>query len=441
MSKRLSRALPVWLFVTGLTHAAPPPAANPGALRDYLNQHCVTCHNQRKKTAGLALDTIDLTNIPAGAETWEKVITKLRSNAMPPADKPRPDAASSRAMVAWLETLIDRAAAANPRTGRTVLHRLNRAEYGNSIRDLLGFEIDAASLLPPDDSGYGFDNIADVLSVSPMLTERYLSASRKISRAAVGDTAYRSVTESYAPDKLLKQDDRVGEDLPFGSRAGLAVHLYFPVDGDYFVKVFLQRTNVGLIRGPLGPEDLQIRLNGELVRQARVDAPAAGSRTRRVDTPLEELDGLETRFSARAGPGILTVSFVKDAHIPEGMQRPIYSITSYEFSGDVAVRPGIRNIEVRGPYDVRSAGNSPSRQRIFSCHPAGAAQEEPCARQILSTLARHAYRRPVTNADLEPLLSFYRTGRETGSFDAGIEMALRRILVSPDFLFRIEKDP
>lgn len=446
MSRRSVSGLVLWSFAWGSAQAAPPSlSASALSSRDLLNRYCVTCHNERQKTAGLALDRIDLTNIPAGAEVWEKVIGKLRSNAMPPSGTPKPSDASRKALVSWLETSIDHAAAGSPRPGRTVIHRLNRAEYGNSVRDLLGLEVDAATMLPPDDSGYGFDNIADVLSVSPMLTERYLSAARKISRAAVGDTTIRPVTESYAPDKLFKQDDRAGEDLPFGSRAGMAVHLYFPVDGDYFVKIFLQRTNVGLIRGPASPQELQIRLNGELVKQSKVGPlPAtrkAGSQARRIDTPLEEMDGLEARFSARAGPGVLAVTFAKDAHLPEGMLRPVYSITSYEFSGDVAVLPGISNIEIRGPYDVRGPGNSPSRQRIFSCHPASVPEEEPCARRILSALERHAYRRPVTDADLQPVLSFYRTGRSKGSFDSGIEMALQRILVSPDFLFRTERDP
>jgi hypothetical protein len=446
MSYRPGCGLALLLFATRLAGAAPPVTpGNAVQSRIAVDRYCVTCHNDRLRTAGLTLEKTDFTNIPGDAEKWENVIAKLRGNSMPPAGLPRPDDASRKALIGWLESSIDRAAAANPKPGRTVLHRLNRAEYGNAVRDLLGMETGAATLLPPDDSGFGFDNIADVLSVSPMLTERYLAAARKISRAAVGDVAIRPVTESYAPDKLFKQDDRASEDLPFASRAGIAVPVYFPVDGDYFVKIFLQRTNVGLIRGPASPYELQVRLNGELVRQATVGTSTGGTKTvpgrRRVDTPLEELDGLEVRFSAKAGPGVLAVTFARDAHLPEGMLRPIYSITSYEFSGDVAVPPGITNIELRGPYDVRGPGNSPSRQRIFSCHPASAHEEEACSRQILSTLARRAYRRPVTSGDLQPLLAFYATGRSKGSFDSGIEMALQRILVSPDFLFRIERDP
>jgi len=382
------------------------------------------------------LDEVDVSNPPAAAEIWEKVIGKLRSNAMPPQGLPRPDKTAREAFVRYLETSLDRAAAATPNPGRTVVHRLNRAEYENAIRDLLDLRIDAASLLPSDDSGFGFDNIADVLSVSPMLTERYLSAARKISRLAVGDPALQPSTDVYPVNKLLKQDDRVSEDLPFGSRAGLAAHYYFPVDGDYVLKIFLLRTYDGRIRGASEPHQLEVRVNGERIKQFTVGAavePAAG----RGRGSRQEPDGMEVHFTAKAGPGLIGVTFVKEAGMPEGMLRPKYPVTSYEYAGDATMPPGIANVEIRGPYDVTGPGSSPSRERVFVCHQ----DDDRCARQILSTLARRAYRRPVTNADIEPLIAFYQAARNKSSFDAGIEMALQRILVSPDFLFRIERDP
>jgi Protein of unknown function (DUF1592)/Protein of unknown function (DUF1588)/Protein of unknown function (DUF1585)/Protein of unknown function (DUF1587)/Protein of unknown function (DUF1595)/Planctomycete cytochrome C len=413
-----------WLLAAGSALLAQP------ALVD---KYCVACHNQRAKIAELALDKADVANPSANAETWEKVIGKLRSNAMPPPGLPRPDKTTRDTFVKYLETSIDRAAIAKPNPGRTVLHRMNRAEYGNAIRDLLGVEVDAASLLPTDDSGFGFDNIADVLSVSPMLTERYLAATRKISRLAIGDPTIQPATEVFPVSKLLKQDDRVSEDLPFGSRAGLAVRYYFPVDGDYVVKIFLLRTYDGKIRGTSEPHQLEVRVNGERMKQFTVGAAAEAGRGRGL---RQEADGMEVRFTAKAGPGLIGVTFIKEAGMPEGMLRPKYPITSYEYAGDSTIAPGIANVEIRGPYDVRGPGSSPSRERIFVCHQ----DDERCARQILSAIARRAFRRPVNDAELEPLMAFYRAARAKSSFDAGIEMALQRILVSPDFLFRIERD-
>jgi hypothetical protein len=434
-----------WMLAACAVSLPGAPQSSGASQQNVLvGKYCVSCHNQRTRIAELILDKADASNPPAEAETWEKVIGKLRSNAMPPPGLPRPDKATRETFVKYLETSIDRAAIAHPNPGRTVLHRLNRTEYANAIRDLLGMEFDATSLLPTDDSGFGFDNIADVLSVSPMLTERYLAAARKISRLAVGDPTIQPATEVYPVNKLLKQDDRVSEDLPFGSRAGLAAHYYFPVDGDYVVKIFLLRTYDGKIRGTAEPHQLEVRVNGERMKQFTVGAslePGAG----RGRGLRQEPDGMEVRFTAKAGPGIIGVTFVKEAGMPEGMLRPKYPVTSYEYAGDSTIAPGIANVEIRGPYDVKGPGSSPSRERIFVCHQ----DNDACAVQILSALARRAYRRPVTNEDLDPLMAFYRAARgkpsptasSNASFDAGIEMALQRILVSPDFLFRIERDP
>ena len=442
-------ALAAWLAAAPAPAQTEPAAAAGGAAeyRQLLDRYCVGCHNDRTLTGGLTLQSLDLARVGQDArqtEVWEKVIRKLRTRAMPPADRPRPDEATYAALTAWLAAGIDQAADQRPDPGRRhAVHRLNRAEYANAIRDLLALDIDEQTLLPPDDSGFGFDNIADVLSVSPMLTERYLAASRKISRLAVGDPSLRPTTDVFRVDKHLRQDRRVSDDLPFGSRGGLAVPHYFPVDGEYVVKIFLLRTYDGRVRGLLEPHRLEVRLDGALVESLAVGGPVFdkdGEPTRRDLRNVPD-DGQEVRFAARAGPATLAVSFVDQGAYREGMRRPDYRVTSYEYAGDQTIPPAIASVELRGPYHVTGRGDTPSRRRIFSCRPAAGADETPCATEIVSRIARRAFRRPLTGGDVSMLLGFFEAGRAAGDFDAGIEMALRRILVSPDFLFRREADP
>ena len=431
------------------TGAAQTPVAEDRAL---LDRYCVTCHNDRTLTAGLSLENLDLAQVGEHAgevEFWEKVVRKLRTRAMPPPGRRRPAEAEYERAATRLETALDAAAAAQPNPGRRpAVHRLNRAEYANAIRDLLALEIDGRSLLPADDSGYGFDNIADVLSVSPMLTERYLSAARKISRLAVGDTTLAPTTDIFAVDKYLKQDGRVSDDLPFGSRGGLGVRHTFPVDGEYVAKIYLSRTYDGRVRGLANPHQLEVRLDGALIEALTIGGPLLDDegKPRRPDYRNAPDDGQEVRFTVGAGPHLLAVSFVDQAWVLEGMRRPHYAVTSYEYAGDQTVDPGIGRVELRGPYNVTGRGDTPSRRAIFACRPpadavASGPNEVACAREILGTLGRRAFRRPVTEADLEMLLGFFEMGRADGDFDAGIEMALRRVLVSPDFLFRRERDP
>ena len=426
------------------TAAAEDPAAEHGRV---LRRYCVGCHNDRTRTAGLTLQSLDLARIGADAgETavWEKVIRKLGARSMPPAGRPRPDEATYGGLTSWIAGRVDAAAAERPDPGRRhAVHRLNRAEYANAVRDLLALEVDERTLLPPDDSGFGFDNIADVLSVSPMLTERYLAASRRIARQAVGDPSLRPTAEVFAVDKNLRQNERVGDDLPFGSRGGLAVRHHFPVDGEYVAKVFLLRTYDGRVRGLLEPHTLEVRLDGALIESLTVGGPVFDADGQPVRRDLRNVpdDGQEVRFAARAGPATLTVSFVDRQAYREGMRRPDYRVTSYEYAGDQTVPPGVGSVELRGPYHVAGRGDTPSRRRIFTCRPATAADELPCAAEIVARLARLAFRRPVTDGDVEMLLGFFEAGRARGGFDAGVEMALRRILVSPDFLFRRETDP
>ena len=422
--------------------------ADPATEHDrVLRRYCVGCHNDRTLTAGVTLQSLDLDRIGLDAhetEVWERVIRKLSTRSMPPADRPRPDEATYDELTAWLANRIDAAAAERPDPGRRhAVHRLNRAEYANAIRDLLALDIDEQTLLPPDDSGFGFDNIADVLSVSPMLTERYLAASRKIARLAVGDPSLQATTEVFEVDKNLRQNERVSEDLPFGSRGGLAVEHYFPVDGEYVVKIFLLRTYDGRVRGLLEPHQLEVRLDGALVESLTVGGPVFDEDGNPARRDLRNVldDGQEIRFAAQSGPATLAVSFVDQPAYLEGMRRPDYRVTSYEYAGDQTVPPGIGSVELRGPYNVTGRGDTPSREGIFTCRPAAGEDEIPCATEIVTRLARRAFRRAVTARDTEMLLGFFETGRARGDFDAGIEMALRRILVSPDFLFRRESDP
>ena len=420
--------------------------------RALLDQYCVTCHNERLATAGLLLDESDVEHVGAGADTWEKVVRKLRSGEMPPPGRRRPDKPTLDAFVAWLETELDREAAAHPNPGRPADHRLNRFEYGNAIRDLLALEIDTASLLPADESDQGFDNIAEVLSMSPTLLERYLVAARKISRLAIGDPAMGPAIETFNLSRGLRQDERMSEDLPNGTRGGTLIRHYFPLDGDYVIKIRLGRnfTN-SQIRAIRTREEVDVLLDGARVTRFTIGGECAESedpkctgtgiyRTSRYQLTAD--DALQVRFAATAGMHTLGVAFVKKSVLTEGpaptLLPPRHTSSTYE-----APRMDVDYVRLEGPYDPTGPGDTPSRRRIFICHPAAATDiaEEACAKEILATLARRAYRRPVSDSDVETLLRFYRAGRSMGNFERGIQEALTRLLVSPHFLFRIERDP
>jgi mono/diheme cytochrome c family protein len=428
--------------------ARPAPPEGLGSTRALLDKYCVGCHNERLRTANLLLDTADLAQVGTGAETWEKVLRKVKSGAMPPMGAARPDHVAADAFVRWLQDSLDRHAVAHPNPGRTAIHRLNRAEYANAVRDLLGVDIDGRSLLPTDDAGYGFDNIADVLSVSPGLFDRYMSAARKISRLAVGDPSVRPAIETYTAPKYFVQNDRMDERLPFGSRGGIAIQHYFPVDGEYALKVRLQRTWRDEIRGLAEPHHLQIQIDRALVKSFVVGGQgprATWLPGQAVPNPTEyELNadaGLEVRLPVKAGERTVGVTFVKDAAEEEGFLRPNLPVASFEFAGNREGQPAVDTVQIAGPFDAAGAGETPSRRRIFVCRPGTGDNGMPCAMRILRTLARRAYRRPVTDADLQPLAEIYQAGRDRDGFDAGIELALRRVLVSPNFLFRVERDP
>jgi Protein of unknown function (DUF1592)/Protein of unknown function (DUF1588)/Protein of unknown function (DUF1585)/Protein of unknown function (DUF1595)/Protein of unknown function (DUF1587)/Cytochrome C oxidase, cbb3-type, subunit III len=403
------------------------PQQTPQAPAAVFTKYCVTCHNDRLKTAGLVIDPASLTNVGPASETWEKVVRKLRSQTMPPPGAPRPDPATYNTVATFLETELDRAATAKPNPGKLpLLHRLSRTEYRNSVRDLLSLdalpkEMDFDLLLPEDNASSGFDNIADLLFVSPSTMERYLGAAEKISRLAVGDPGAPVMVNRYRIPDEQPQDARV-DGLPFGTRGGLAVNSQFPVDGEYVIKVEL----AGAARQP---EQLQIIVDGGTAQQMTLGG-AGGGRGGRGGAARPT----EFRIPMKSGPHLLGVTFVERNEIrDEETLRPRMRGRGTQIA--------IASVTISGPYNTVGSGDTPSRRRIFVCRPAAASEESPCARRILSTMARRAYRRPVTDADVNRLVSFYDTGREEGGFDIGIEQALERILVSPHFLFRIERDP
>jgi hypothetical protein len=422
--------------------AAHAQSVAPAPQSALLNKYCVTCHNDRAKTGGLTLEKIDVANIPANAETWEMVIRKLRVGAMPPAGMPKPSPSDVSTLISSLETSLDKAYAANPNPGHATLHRLNRTEYTNSIRDLLSLDVDASTLLPPDDESYGFDNNADVLGVSPVLLERYVSASRKVSRLAIGDPTQGAVAQTFRARPDLSQDKRV-EGLPLGTRGGLLMHYNFPLDGKYAIKVVLARNTVDVIRGLEEAHQIEILVDGARVFLASVGGTSDTEAL--VKNPAEARMMIEARLQARipvkAGPRTVAVTFLQhDAAEDDFILEPFLRTTLDPVNE--AGLPHIDQVTVAGPYNATGPGDTPSRRKIFVCRPANSSEEVGCAKKILSTLARQAYRWPITPRDEETLLSFYQSGRnQAGNFDAGIERALRLILSSPEFVFRFERDP
>ena len=363
---------------------------------------------------------------------------------MPPVGRPRPDQSAYAALVSRLEMALDTAAAAAPNPGRATIHRLNRAEYANAIRDLLGIEIDVRAYLPADDSGYGFDNIADVLSVSPVLLERYVVAAGKFGRLAIADPTVRPAVTTYRVPPLLVQNERMSEDLPFGSRGGIAVRHHFAADGEYIVRVRLQRTSTDSIRGLSDPHQLEIRLDGAHVETFTVGGALKGQPFdfAKLQEYGKSADAeLHTRLEVQAGARLVGVTFITEPKLPEGIFRPLPPIASFEYTNITDTPPSVASVEIEGPFNAAAPEDSATRRKIFVCSPATRSEELPCARRIIGSLARRAFRRPVAPREVETLLQLYHVGRRQGSFDTGIEWVLERILVDPDFLFRVERDP
>ena len=441
------------------TQQISPSSASTSPERALVNRYCVSCHNERLKTADLRLDNVNIDDLGSGAAVWEKVVRKLRAGRMPPKGRPRPDKGTNDAFVAWLETGLDRAAAAAPNPGRLVPHRLNRVEYTNAIRDLLHLEIDGTSLLPADDAGFGFDNIGDVLTITPALLERYLIAAQRISRLALGDPTIPPAIERYqTPYLTLRQGERMSEEQPFGSRGGTVVRHTFPVDGEYIIRVRLERhaLSIGhLVRGLDITNEIDVRIDGERVHMFTLggDLPEDAavydnSPGGRQDFLKHADDALDVRLPVKAGPRTIQVSFRKTNWEVEGIGPTTLPVVSWGFTAATEtardsgrIHMGVDNIQIVGPYNGTRPEDTPTRRRIFVCDPTSVDDEAPCAQTILSTLARRAYRRPVTEEDLRILLDFYEDGRRRGDFETGIQAALKRLLTDPEFLVRVEHDP
>ncbi|MGO9895938.1 MAG: DUF1592 domain-containing protein [Bryobacteraceae bacterium] len=410
-------ALGVAPWACAQSHVTTAPAPE----HSLTDRYCVFCHNQKLKTGGVSLEGIDAAHVSGNAAVLEKVLRKIRTGEMPPPGLPRPGASESAAFSASIESALDRQAAADPNPGRPVIHRLNRAEYSNAVRDLLAVDIDAGATLPVDDSGYGFDNIGAVLSLSPTLFERYMSAARMVSRLAVGDLGMKSRQDEFVC--RARRKERAGDDLPFDSRGGLDISYYFPLDAEYVIRVKLTGEDGGASYQLRLPVKAGLRsLGATFLRDAEEPEVAIPLARGAGQTEASRPEGLSLRAVMDLR---LDGARLKRFEVPEG-----------------AAMPQIDKLIVSGPYNATGPGDTLSRQKIFVCRPpADGKDDEPCARLVLSVLARRAFRRPVTDADLKPLMAFYQTGRQHGNFDRGIETALRAMLVSPDFLFRIERDP
>jgi len=447
-----TRTLPVLLacLTLGVPARAQTPAAAPGSQKALVDQYCVTCHNERNKgrTANLALDKVDIDHIGADPALGEKILRKIKAGSMPPPGSPKPERPVLDGFVGWVETALDSAAATSPNPGRAIVHRLNRAEYANAIRDLFGFTIDPKNLLPADDSGFGFDNVGDVLSVSPGLLERYIIAGRKIVRQALGDPTVRAEVATYKVLPLAWQDEQMHEDLPFGSRGGIAVKHFFPVDGEYVIRLEMQKSSQsGNPRGMDVENLVDLRLDGERVSLFTVGGPAGPKATQLGAYQSATPGAVEVRLPIRAGTRTIGASLNRVNWAYEGVGPDRVPIGSTTFAqgqstslGTGRLQAAVESVNVAGPYSPLTPAESLTRARVLACRPA-VAGDAACARQILARVARRAYRRPVGADDVQSLMAFYDAGRTEGGFDAGMQFALEKLLVSPDFLFRVERDP
>lgn len=440
------------------------PATEPEQVREILDTYCVACHNQMLLTAGLALDVLDVEDPSLAADRWETVIRRLRTGTMPPGGVPRPDPSTYDLAASWLESELDRSAeVSDPDPGTTnPIHRLNRLEYNNAVNDVLGLNLDVRSLLPGDETADGsFDNFSDALSITTAHTERYMSVARQVTRLAVGLPPASPGVETFEVPLHIVQDQRQSEEQPFGSRGGIAVSYNFPVQGEYLIRVRLRRQYQDYLMGMGWPQQLDLRLDGALVERFTVGGGAteyrpgpasyagAGEANGLGSPEWEEymqVTGdahLEVRLTVAAGPHVLGASFVREQWEPEGLPQPLQRgrvLTNDQVYMDLAA---VHSVQIGGPYEIAGpAEQTPSRERIFTCRPSPGMSEEACATEVISNMARRAFRRPVGEEDVQMLLEFFQQGREEGgSFDAGIQLALERLLVDPEFLFRVYRAP
>jgi mono/diheme cytochrome c family protein len=414
--------------------SAHTPAASTAAPHVALvDEYCLSCHDDTEKKGGLALDSV-AADVSQQPDVWEKVVRKLRARQMPPVGrKERPDEATYDGTIAYLESALDRAAAARPNPGRTAtIRRLTRTEYQNAVRDLLALDIDVSTLLPADESSYGFDNVT-VGDLSPTLLDRYISAAEKISRIAVGRPSRSPGGETIRVQPDLTQEGHL-EGLPIGTRGGAIVHYTFPTDGEYEIQIRLMRDRDEHVEGLTEPHDLDLLLDRARVQLFTITPPQREPEHATADQHLK------IRIPVQAGPHAIGVAFVKKPSLLIETARQPYQ-AHFNYYRHPRVQPAIYSLSIVGPYDATTPGDSPSRRRLFVSRPATAAREPRAARQILTSLMTRAYRRPIAEADLRGPLALYEKGRADGGFDAGIEMALSAVLVSPHFLFRVEPDP
>ena len=417
--------------------ATPPSSSRDSNEREaigrFVDLYCVICHNRDDKTAGLALDAIRSEDVSRNATAWEKVVRKLVARQMPPEEEMRPSRRTYDAFVSLLTGALDRAAAEVPNPGRTdTFRRLNRIEYQNAIRDLLAIDIDASTLLPNDESSHGFDNVT-VGDLSPTLLDRTITAAQKISRLAVGSPGRSPGGETIRIRPDLTQEEHV-EGLPLGTRGGVLIPYTFPRDGEYEIQLRLSRDRNEHVEGLRMPHEMVVLLDREQRASFTVTPPRSEADHQTADAHLK------ARFRVTAGPHHLGVTFLKDpSSLLETKRQPYQA--HYNAHRHPRISPALYQVSITGPYDSQGHGDTPSRRRIFVCKPKAPGEEESCARHILSTLMRRAYRRPVVDADLRTPMELYQSARAEGDFDAGIEMALSAVLVNPQFLFRIEADP
>src|SRR5262245_9956380 len=429
------------LAATAREQQVAAPAQDAERYRVVVNQYCVTCHNKKAKTAGLMFDKLDFANVAANADIWEKAVRKLRVGMMPPQGAQQPDEATRRSLVSWLTTELDRAAANNANPGRPLLHRLNRVEYGNAVRDLLALDVDPGTLLPPDDAAYGFDNVGDVLGVSPVLLERYMGAAGTVSALAVGDPDIAPGSETFRIRQDASQDIHL-EGMPIGTVGGILGKVTLPLDGEYLFTVRLFRTNLGVMRGLEYEHEIEYTVDGRRVHLFRMggeaDFKANLVNMTKLGDDVDERGRVRLRLTA--GPHEIAAAFVRRsaAENPTRLQPFIRSSTD---TRDTSGHPHFDTFTITGPFNPTGPGTTPSRRRIFTCYPKTRAEEDPCARTIIATLARRAYRGDVTVLDRQRLFDFYASGRHAGNFETGIRKTLQRILASPKFAFHVERDP
>jgi hypothetical protein len=482
----LAVALGAWLAASAQESAGTRQATTPFTPQIFLEENCLECHNEQASTAmalfsGLYLDRVDVSDVSQDPVVWEEVVVKLRTGMMPPSSEPRPDPAAQHRFLEYLESGLDAAARTNLNPGRPALHRLNRTEYSNAIRELLALDVDAETLLPVDDASFGFDNIAGSLGVSPVLIERYADAAGKISRLGIGDPAMTPELATHYVPNFLMQGEHI-EGLPFGTRGGIRVEHFFPLDAEYLLTVDLMSAVNGIHIGNGVPnEQLEVTLDGERIalfdisrplpppaeeeaepeaeegdeavaeevvaEDAETDAqePAEEEAPQAAEDMEKEGEKWEVRVPVMAGPHVLTAAFIKKNHAPieDIIQQSSNTLLDPLFNGtpDVTLLAHVGSVTVDGPYNATGAGDTPSRRKVFVCRPQQPSEEEECARQILSTLAYRAYRRPVGTEHMSVLMGFFEEGRARGGFDKGIEVAMQRILSSPQFIFRFERDP